>query len=68
MQALRIGRKTSCAGYANNIKTIATGNAIPTSYGPFFKNLKRLVITSTSKQLEHLTRLSTYAAVDVDFL
>jgi len=35
--------------------------------GPFFTNLKKLTITSQSNQLEHLSRLGTYA-VGVDFL
>lgn len=68
LEALRIGRKTSNGVNASNTKTIATNNVPPIPCGPFFKNLKRMVITSTSKQLEHLTRLSTYAAIDVDFL
>ncbi|KAI6176715.1 hypothetical protein M3Y97_00828900 [Aphelenchoides bicaudatus] len=42
LQALRIGRKTSCANYANDIKTIATNSTIPTAYGPFFKNPQTL--------------------------
>uniref|UniRef100_A0A914GTX7 F-box domain-containing protein n=1 Tax=Globodera rostochiensis TaxID=31243 RepID=A0A914GTX7_GLORO len=36
-------------------------------YGPFFPNLKKLTITSQSNQLEHLSRLLSYA-VGVDFL
>jgi len=68
LEALRIGRKTGDTIYSNKIQTIATNSNTPTSYGPFFKNLKRLIITSTSKELEHLSRLSSYAAVDVDFL
>ena len=36
-------------------------------YGPFFPHLKKLTITSQSNQLEHLSRLLTYA-VGVEFL
>ncbi|KAL3097021.1 hypothetical protein niasHS_002737 [Heterodera schachtii] len=36
-------------------------------YGPFFPKLKKLTITSQSNQLEHLSRLLSYA-VGVDFL
>lgn len=36
-------------------------------YGPFFPSLKKLTITSQSNQLEHLSRLLSYA-VGVDFL
>lgn len=68
LEALRIGRKTSNTNFTNNIKTIVSNCNIPTNYGPFFTNLKRLIITSTSKELENLSRLSSYSAVDVDFL
>uniref|UniRef100_A0A1I7STZ2 F-box domain-containing protein n=2 Tax=Bursaphelenchus xylophilus TaxID=6326 RepID=A0A1I7STZ2_BURXY len=36
-------------------------------YGPFFPNLKKFTVTSTSNQLEHLSRLCTYA-VGVELL
>ncbi|KAI1717250.1 hypothetical protein DdX_06987 [Ditylenchus destructor] len=36
-------------------------------YGPFFPRLKKLTITSQSNQLEHLSRLLSYA-VGVDFI
>uniref|UniRef100_A0A7E4VMG9 F-box domain-containing protein n=1 Tax=Panagrellus redivivus TaxID=6233 RepID=A0A7E4VMG9_PANRE len=46
------------------IANLSANNAIP---GPFFPVLKKLTITSQSNQLEHLSRLVTYA-VGVDFL
>ncbi|CAD5214834.1 unnamed protein product [Bursaphelenchus okinawaensis] len=36
-------------------------------FGPFFPNLKKFTVTSTSNQLEHLSRLCTYA-VGVELL
>uniref|UniRef100_A0AC34QT43 Uncharacterized protein n=1 Tax=Panagrolaimus sp. JU765 TaxID=591449 RepID=A0AC34QT43_9BILA len=56
-----------------NEKIESTNNSLTTRSfskvvsGPFFPNLKKLTITSQSNQLEHLSRLVTYA-VGVDFL
>jgi hypothetical protein len=48
----------------HSLTTLPNSSAIP---GPFFPILKKLTITSKSNQLEHLSRLITYA-VGVDFL
>ncbi|KAF7636602.1 hypothetical protein Mgra_00003998 [Meloidogyne graminicola] len=50
---------------ASELVKVPPPQSIP--YGPFFSNLKKLTITSQSNQLEHLSRLLTYA-VSVDFL
>nr|CAD2137250.1 unnamed protein product [Meloidogyne enterolobii] len=53
-------------GYsAHDLVRVPPPQSIP--YGPFFSKLKKLTITSQSNQLEHLSRLLTYA-VGVDFL
>jgi hypothetical protein len=58
--------KNYCGDYsAHDLVRVPPPQNLP--YGPFFSNLKKLTITSQSNQLEHLSRLLTYA-VGVDFL
>uniref|UniRef100_A0A914DZZ6 Uncharacterized protein n=1 Tax=Acrobeloides nanus TaxID=290746 RepID=A0A914DZZ6_9BILA len=47
--------------------SVARRNSIGLQSGTFFPKLKKLTITSQSNQLEHLSRLLTYA-VGVDYL
>uniref|UniRef100_A0A914YN32 Uncharacterized protein n=1 Tax=Panagrolaimus superbus TaxID=310955 RepID=A0A914YN32_9BILA len=66
IEMLKTSRKpTNYNGYEDHsLTTLSSSSAIP---GPFFPILKKLTITSKSNQLEHLSRLITYA-VGVDFL
>ncbi|KAE9556358.1 hypothetical protein FO519_000398 [Halicephalobus sp. NKZ332] len=66
IEMLKITRKVNESQSSGSRGLISTSSP-ETIPGPFFTNLKKLTITSKSNQLEHLSRLVTYA-VGVDFL
>ncbi|KAI6187898.1 hypothetical protein M3Y98_00295400 [Aphelenchoides besseyi] len=64
LMTLRNERKTQTANSVctSSSRSLAAFNPQPTTpLGPFFVNLKKLTVTSTSNELEYLSRLSTYA-------
>ncbi|KAI6214841.1 hypothetical protein M3Y94_00315900 [Aphelenchoides besseyi] len=64
LMTLRNERKTQTVNSmcTSSSRSLAACNPQPTTpLGPFFVNLKKLTVTSTSNELEYLSRLSTYA-------